>query len=325
MKRIIFNIIYIISIIIIFVIGSITIVFKGPSVIVSDTLVTTVMETSALKFLARVYFSDEEIKDVQARNAVIDTGDISDSAFSFDDYDIDKEKIEVIDINGYTYKGKLMIINDPSRVELATLSKFEPDSNGKRVEEFVKENDAIAGINAGGFEDVNGVGKGGQPLGLIIKDYKIINGSEDRVDTLVAFDKDNKLVVGRMSGKKAIDIGIRDAVAFGPAFIINGKAQPISGSSGGVNPRTVIGQRKDGAVLLLVIDGRQAHSIGATFKDCMDIMIQYGAYNAANLDGGSSSVMVYNDEIINICASLYGSRRMPAAFIVKKSKEVIEV
>ena len=93
-------------------------------------------------------------------------------------------------------------------------------------------------------------------------------------------------------------------------------AMEVAGSGGGLNPRTVLGQRADGAVLMLVIDGRQSHSIGATYKDCIDVMLQYGAVNAANLDGGSSSMLVYNGEVQNVCASLYGSRPLPTAFIV---------
>lgn len=324
MRKILFNIVYVILVILIFIIGTITIIFKGPSSIASDMLVTTVMETSALKFLAKTYFSEQEIKDIQERNSIIESGEITDTTFAFSDTNLNKDEIEIIDIAGSTYKGKMMIINDPTRIELAVLPYFQAGGYGKRVEDFVKENDALAGINSGGFEDINGVGKGGQPLGLVIKDYKIINGNESTVDTLIGFDKDNKLVVGRMSGKKAKELNIRDGVCFGPVFIVNGKAQQVSGFSGGVNPRTVIGQRKDGAVLILVIDGRQAHSIGATYEDCIDVMLEYGAYTAANLDGGSSSVMVYNNEIINSCASLYGSRRMPTAFIVRKNETEVK-
>ena len=112
---------------------------------------------------------------------------------------------------------------------------------------------------------------------------------------------------------------MRDAVSFiTPALIVNGKAADILGTGGGLNPRTAIGQRADGAVLLLVIDGRQSHSIGANYKDLMDVMLQYGAVNAANLDGGSSTLMVYNDQILNVCASLYGSRKLPTAILVRQ-------
>ena len=119
------------------------------------------------------------------------------------------------------------------------------------------------------------------------------------------------MTVAQMKERK-----IRDAVSFGPALIVNSNPMKTTGSSGGLNPRTAIGQRKDGSVLLLVIDGRQPHSLGANFKDLIDVMQKYGAVNAGNLDGGSSSMLYYNNELITTCASLYGPRKIPNGFAV---------
>ena len=112
-------------------------------------------------------------------------------------------------------------------------------------------------------------------------------------------------------------MGVRDAISFGPILIVNGEPTEVTGSGGGLNPRTAIGQRADGAVLLLVIDGRQANSLGANYGDLINVMTEYGAVNAANLDGGSSSLLVYNNEVISTCASLYGPRKMPTCIVVK--------
>ena len=65
-----------------------------------------------------------------------------------------------------------------------------------------------------------------------------------------------------------------------------------------------------------MLDGRSINTLGATMQDVADIMLEYGAVNAGNLDGGSSSVMVYDGEIINNCASVTGPRNIPTAFIV---------
>ena len=99
------------------------------------------------------------------------------------------------------------------------------------------------------------------------------------------------------------------------SLIINGEVQSKN-LGGGVNPRTGIGQCADGSVLLLVLDGRSINTLGATMQDVADIMLEYGAVNAGNLDGGSSSVMVYDGEIINNCAPVTGPRNIPTAFIV---------
>ncbi|MPM67629.1 hypothetical protein SDC9_114553 [bioreactor metagenome] len=69
---------------------------------------------------------------------------------------------------------------------------------------------------------------------------------------------------------------------------------------------------------MLVIDGRQANSVGANYEDIMRIMLEYGAVNAANLDGGQSSMMIYDSKIITTPASLYKPRKIATTFLVKK-------
>ena len=120
-----------------------------------------------------------------------------------------------------------------------------------------------------------------------------------------------------MTSKEALDKGIRDALTFGPALVVNGEAATVKGASSGLNPRTAIGQRSDGAVLLLVIDGRQASSLGATYADMISVLLEYGAVNAINMDGGSSSLMYYKGEYLNRGVILTGSRKMPTGFIVR--------
>ncbi len=121
-----------------------------------------------------------------------------------------------------------------------------------------------------------------------------------------------------MTGQQAVDKEFRDAVTFGPALVVNGEAVSTVGTGGGLNPRTAIGQRADGAVLLLVIEGRQTASLGATFLDLIEIMLDFDAVNAANLDGGMSSSMAYEgEEILNNC-SIKGPRDMPTAFVVER-------
>ena len=209
------------------------------------------------------------------------------------------------------------MVHDPSRVHLAVNSDLGNSNEGYFVEEYVKANDAIAGINAGGFDDPNGQGTGGIPYGIVIQDGELVSGGLDDYNSVIGFNEQNKLIVGNMTGRQALEYGLRDAVTFKPIFIVNYVPVEVTGTGGGVNPRTVIGQREDGAVLLLVIDGRQTTSLGASYSDCIDIMTQYGAMNAANLDGGSSSVMVYDGQIINNVVSMNGDRKVPTAFIVK--------
>lgn len=299
--------------------GGLLFILYGPFTETRDLFVTTVMETSALKFLATTFLGEEKVAEILANNTVVITdppkGDNEVEVPQLTDEE--KDSIEIIDITGPTFKGKLMIVKDPSRLSVTTAPNLGPEGKGMRTDEMIKREGAIAGINGGGFVDIGGVGSGGQPLGIVIQDGKVIAGGTATSYPVIGFDRENRLILGNMTGKEALEKGIRDAVSFEPFFIVNGQAAEVKGTGGGLNPRTVIGQRKDGAVLLLVIDGRQVNSLGASYKDCMDVMLEYEAYNAANLDGGSSSVLVYQDKIITNCSSLYGPRDTPTAFVVK--------
>ena len=304
------------------ILGATTIFCCGPSTQARDLFVTTVMETSAAKFLARIYFTEEEIKQIQEANSLKETdeksdGDLIDVGGENKDPEFDINKLEIVDISAKNYKGKMMIVNNPKRVFVGTIPTFSKDLPGMRVQDMVKKFDCVGGMNAGGFDDPGGVGKGGVPLGIVISEGKLKYGGLKSTYDMAGFDKDGKLHVGAMTGQQALDLNITDAVSFGPSLIINGNPREVNGNASGWNPRTAIGQRADGAVLLLVIDGRQSDSIGATYADLIQEMVKHGAVNAYNLDGGTSSHMVYKDEIITSCSSLYGTRKMPTAILVK--------
>lgn len=310
----------------IFTLGCISIVFKGPSTYARDLLVISSLETSALKFLPYWYFSEDEVDAIIKANTMTETLEITDQSLVKvpDKKTVEEippeEELKVVDISGTGYKGKLLIIKDPSRVALSIPDSYGSNCRGLSIAELAEKENAVAAINAGGFADENGMGSGGQPLGLVIKGGKVAydNGGSSVV---IGFDTDNKLVVGNMTRQQAEEKNLRDACTFGPVFIVNGKRVDTIGSASGVNPRTCIGQTADGTVLMLTIDGRQASSLGATYADCIDILEEYGAVNAANLDGGSSTVLYYNGEIVNVCASVYGPRDLPTAFIVKQKEE----
>lgn len=299
-----------------FLMGVILILEYGPSKSARNLFVNSAMESSAGKFMATLFLNKETIKEIRESNSVDKTVDITDSNLVTINTE-DKDKIEIKEIKGSTFKGYLAIINDPSRVTIGISGAYGSGHSGKRVSEIAEEYKAVLAINGGGFEDNKGMGNGGTPIGIVIHDSKIVWGTETGKYEVIGFDKENKLVVGNMTGKEAINKGVRDALSFGPILIVNGKPSKVNGTGGGLNPRTAIGQTKDGKVLLLVIEGRSANSLGASQLDVQNVLLDNGAYNAANLDGGSSSLMYYEGKYINNCSSLYGPRKMPTTIIVK--------
>ena len=225
-----------------------------------------------------------------------------------------KQGIVISDISGQGYRGKVMLIDDPSRVYLGTTTMKGVE--GLRIRAMMEEYGAIAGINASGFADPHESGTGGDINGLAYSDGEDW-GEEVSYYGSILITEDDKLVVGNVRDWKNYEI--RAGIQFGPVLIADGEAQ-IEGSGGyGIQPRTAIGQREDGVIVFLVVDGRNpTWSLGCTMGDLIEILQKYGVVNAACCDGGTSSVLAYNGEVINKNSSLnpdYG-RSLPNAFLV---------
>ncbi len=310
------------------------IIMKGPSPHLRDQFVPSVMESSAGGVLAQMILTDEEIEAIMNSNKTQAFTEITDTTLVnamaaeqnrknteadpvlVNELDPDGDGIEVHDISGPMYHGKMLVVYDPSRVMVASIDEYNHSGAGLTLKELIDKYDGVAGINGGQYEDKNGMGIGGWPEGIVISDGELRMGGLGYEYEVYGLTTENVLVVGRMTAQHALDIGVRDAVSFGPALIVNGVAANYNGSGGGLNPRTAIGQREDGAILLLVIEGRKTSSMGATMADLIDVMLEYGAVNAANLDGGMSSAMWLYDEELVSSSSIRVSRQMPTAFIV---------
>lgn len=234
----------------------------------------------------------------------------------------DDDGIEVIRIETEYYKGTLMIVDDPKRIFVGTPAKYGTTAYGLKLRDMIRNHDAVGGINAGGFIVYGDVQTGGYPMGFVIKDSKIIwEESKGASDNICGFDADGKLIVGTMTPQQAINAGVVNAVSFGPALIIEGK--PVNtGHWLGVerNARTAIGQRADGAILLLVIEGRHIASFGAYFTDVIEVMLEHGAVNATNLDGGYSTFMVYDEGGVDMRSYAYGERYLPTSILIGKKQ-----
>lgn len=307
--------------VLLFLYGSLHKIYSGNYPNTRDILSLSLLETSAAKFVPSLFLSSQELEDIIARNTVLSTDSTSDTSL-VDTLHLGVEDIQLVEVSGSTYKGRMLLISDPSRVYLATPdSGFGSNKSGLTVAEYIERDSAIAGINGGGFSDKNGRGNGGTPTGYVIQNGELVYGSLEDVHCVTGFDANHKLIVGEMSAQEALDLGIVEGLCFsisgvGP-LIVNGEPIPIDGTGGGLNPRTAIGQRADGTVILLNIDGRQSHSVGASYWDIVEIFLAQDVVNASNLDGGSSAMMIYENEVQGVSSSLVGVRQLPTAFLVK--------
>ncbi|WP_134686683.1 phosphodiester glycosidase family protein [Brevibacillus migulae] len=223
-----------------------------------------------------------------------------------------------VDKGSYNFKGKIMYISDPNRVHLVTTQRKD---RGDLLDEFTKKHQALGIVNASGFYDPDGYGKGKQAFGLVISDGRILqNYNPKGGDTALAITYDGKLITGSYSAQQLIDMGVRDAMSFRPQLIVNGKNlfTDRPAQSWGIQPRTAIGQKADGTIVFVVIDGRQpGHSIGASMTDLANLLEQKGVVNAMAMDGGSSSMMLYKGEAITkTSCPYYRGRYLPNAWAV---------
>lgn len=314
---------------------TITLICHGPSNSAKELFSTTILETGQLKFLANVFLSKDEIEGIVSKNSLQDMNVEIDENLIETNIDKTKELIEIHEVNGNNFEGKMMVVNDPSKISLATTYPW--GEYGKELGVLTEDAGAIAGVNGGIYYSSGN--KGGRPLGVTVSNGEIQDISLGLVGLyLIGFDDNNLLRIISLDGMNKAQVEeliktekIRDAVAFQEEssdknnhfvkLIINGEKRELNGMGSGANPRTAIGQRKDGSVLILVTDGRGKNGhLGATASDIIDIMAEYGAVNAANLDGGSSSSLYYNHEYLMTSVTFYyanSSWRLPTAFVVK--------
>ena len=315
-----------------FILGSICcyiglFVVYGPNTKFRNWFITTAEASMRHEYYARWFYDENTINYVMSQNGVIETGTSTDTNL----YNVDKFKLsnenskyknkyerqikekdpehpdyKIIEFkdeklkSGRTFDGYMAVIYDASRIHTVTTKYL--GTRGEYLKDMAKRVNAVVAINGGGFVDPNFNSNGATPLGITISKGKILHSDEtyNGAGGIIGFNEDDQLVLTKCSKSQSKYLGIRDCVTFGPFIIVNGEASKVLGNGGwGIAPRTVIGQRADGIVLFFVSDGRRGLKQGIDMNDEIEIMERYEAINAANLDGGTSSVMIVNGEMIN--------------------------
>ncbi len=304
-------------------IGSLTfgLMLYGPIATFRSWLIITAMDTMEHNYLCKWFYSDKEIAKAYGDNYIIELDDdvdqslvdtakralankvLADLKTTIDTKTngilVNRDEYAIISVTVNNQKGYVILCYDPSKVKVGHTNK----SVGQYVTAQAERYGALLAVNGGGFHDPGGHSSGGTPLGLTMADGEVI--SRDKSSSrkggggFVGLTYDNKLVLSRnITASEAKAQGFRDGVTWGPFLVVNGKSLYVKGNGGyGTSARTAMGQREDGTIIFAVVDSNYNRTRGATMKHLADLMMDFGAVNAANLDGGTSSVVVAPAEI----------------------------
>ena len=150
---------------------------------------------------------------------------------------------------------------------------------------------------------------------LVVDKGKIINFTQSSVnipeDGFVIVGPTQKLATIAKAKNCKLDVkinpewkNVNHIISGGPYLVRSGEvfvdmtAQKLA-SVGGRNPRTAIGYTKDNHLIMLTADGREGSSIGLTLMELAQLMKEFGCVNAMNLDGGGSTVMYVDGQVVN--------------------------
>lgn len=294
----------------------------GPFNNAKSTYVGAAMTSMTHQYLATWFLSEEKINKILGNNSTESTDETTNAS----EINIPKVKDDTIEFyelaDNPKFTGYYLVVKDPTRVKVGHTTKLNEE--GQTTSQIAENYNAVAAVNGGAFVDQSSTsqwtGNGGIPSGIVMSGGEVVHNDlgEGNKTELLAIDKQGVMIVGKYSIDDLKERKIQEALSFGPTLVVNGKMTPMSGDGGwGIAPRTAIGQRQDGAIILLVIDGRGVGSLGATLKETQEIMYQLGAVNAMNLDGGKSTTLYYDGEVRNTPSNSMGERAIPTAIIVK--------
>ena len=290
----------------------------GPWDYFRNLYVTTAMKTRNHQYFAYIFYNEEMVKkimdnnyfveiteDVNLDDIIIDTREKKEYKDEYEKElltrDPGNDSYKVIDVKVGNAKGYLVAIYKPEKVRMLRTPQFDVGKWGERVVDMCKRYNASVCINGGGF--ANGLDVGSDiPMGYVIDDGEVLwprYGINKTRGNIIGLTDEGKLkLMPSATGTEAVEAGIKYGIEFGPFLIVNGKSAEIVGMPYGVANKCAIAQRKDGVIMFLVTEG-ETYIDGASLKDVVKILERYGAYNAANLDGGQSTSLVINNKLIN--------------------------
>ena len=239
--------------------------------------------------------SDTKSSKTLSSNSTNSTAQNSDTTYKTDDTSITLSTYREYDTNIYVAEVEL---SGNARIETA----FAQNSYGKNVtattSSMAESSAAILAINGDYY--------GARDNGYVIRDGVIYRSSAkaDQEDLVIYKDGSMKIInESEIGAQELVDEGAVTVLSFGPALVENGKVSVSQndevGKAMASNPRTAIAITKDNHYLFIVSDGRTDESEGLSLYELAIFAASLGAKTVYNLDGGGSSTMYFNGNVVN--------------------------
>lgn len=264
-------------------------------VLLTDFTVYLLMDTF---FISKVYHVAEETEE---QNIVLENNQeetmVKTSETSYEDGEISITLTEYREEDTSIYVADI-VLSSPEYLKTA----FAQNSYGKNVTE--KTSEIAEGVNA--ILAINGDYYGAQEKGYVLRNGTLYRSeAEEGQEDLVIYEDGSFEIISEetITAEELLEQGAQELLSFGPALIENGTIAVTEedevGKAMASNPRTAIGIIDNLHYVFVVSDGRTEESEGLSLLELAEFMDGLGVKTAYNLDGGGSSTMYFNGEVIN--------------------------
>ena len=232
----------------------------------------------------------------QEKTNSITSNNVTKTDTSYKDDNIEANLTEYYENNTKIYVVDVSL-KDTSLLKTA----FAKSSYGKNV----TEKTSTIADSVGAILAINGDYYGVQETGYVLKNGIIYRNTATNKEDLVIYKDGSFKIINEsdVTLEELLEDGAYNVLSFGPALVQNSKVSVTEneevGKAMASNPRTAIGILSNGDYVFVVSDGRTSESAGLSLYELAEFMQQLGCVTAYNLDGGGSSTMYFNGNVIN--------------------------
>ena len=241
--------------------------------------------------------STSSSSNAEAASKAAETATVTDTSYSDDNISVTLTEKTVSNTQIYIAD---VTVSSSEYLKTAFAQNTYGNNVTAKTSETAANNNAILAVNGDYY--------GANTTGYVIRNGVVYRDTvrEDSSNGDLAIYKDGSFKIiyeDQVSADELVKDGVVNLLAFGPSLVENGEIAVDTNSEVGQsmssNPRTAIGIIDENHYIIIVSDGRTSESEGLSLYQMAEIMKSYGVKTAYNLDGGGSSTLYFNGQVIN--------------------------